>query len=1323
MADSIRLKSAELERRLNEVRRGLFRRRCLRAFLVFGVGSLALTALCVAWMHVRGDQPRDWLLGVFAFLILEVAMGASLFVNARRRNPTPRQIALYVDEHHPELENLILSATEAPRSREPDVSAWMIDRILADPRLQVDRLSLGSLLPRGTGWKFAAAATAMLAVWFVILAAGFPLWSPKFEVRGLLDPVARRSLVVEPGNARVRPGQNQLIVAKVNQSGPEAVLRWRPGGGQWREAAMTPGKSPEIHHHSLRRIEDSIQYEVEWNGLRSARYELTVWEPPQVETVDLTYHYPAYLEMSSRTVPGGGNIAGVEGTRVEIRLAANKPVETAALLFESGRKLTLDREGDLAWTGSLKLETDDAYQIELRDNDGETNPVTRRYRVTVKPDLPPKIMVRHPRGDSDATLLDEVPFEFEVEDDFGLADYGLQYQIGDTEPRRVSLRKTGAGVHAVATHALALEEMNLETGDLVTWSAWAEDRRPDREPFEGVGDLYFMKVRPFAQRFVEAPSQQGAGMGGGGNGQQLTELQKEVLIATWNLRSRVRQLGQREYDANRATILEAELRILHQVEELKQNASTPEAGELLRKLGSALTSAVQSLEQARGRDAVRKLTEAERHERTAYELLLSGAAEEIQVSQVQSMNASQRRNLPTGLDELELDRNRNFYEEENRTQPEDPEADEALDRLRELAARQALINEEIAKLISELSQARTKEEMEEIQRRLERLKEEIRQNLEQLDDLEQQLQDTQLSSQERREAIERIDEARRQNANSLETLQDPMGETGKEAPRLQEARSAGRRALDALQTLERDLENRSSQSVEQRLDELSRRFHAFTGQTRELVDRLEELQAESEGPGLRAPQHDAGDRTQLLERAEELNDEFVSMMESAGSLAEDAGQSQPLASRELGDWLRETSGAGIAEDLESTRESLDYALWDAAEEAGAHAVSKLAAAGDRLQSILEAIVRGEQDANRIALDRLRDLMNAAGLPTDPASTGTAADSAGERADTKAQASAAPDRQEDTSDGDRRPGEASSEASAEGAPAGVGTDEHETRRRGAGSRTPGDFEIAWNTEEDRLGDGETREGLPAGQPTDEASGRAGAPSGEDRDFEDGERPGNDVPASDEDGSGMRTGEGEPGESGEGGGWETLGRRGREEPKEGGPGMSDDVSGSVRGDSGARGQRRPAGTGQTGTGETGTAAAPGLSQLSELRDWNVDPVDLFSEDYRDWIDQLRSAQTVLGDGDAVSKELDRIALEMERLRRESRRTGHPPRFDLFLERVAMPLEAAAQELALRLQRAADDGDLLLPEKEEVPAQYQTLVADYFESLSAGAEPVRP
>ena len=67
------------------------------------------------------------------------------------------------------------------------------------------------------------------------------------------------------------------------------------------------------------------------------------------------------------------------------------------------------------------------------------------------------------------TSLDEIPFEFDVSDDFGLQSHGIQYEVAGQDPVRVAL--SGAdplGSTSAGRHTLQLETLELTPGDLVT---------------------------------------------------------------------------------------------------------------------------------------------------------------------------------------------------------------------------------------------------------------------------------------------------------------------------------------------------------------------------------------------------------------------------------------------------------------------------------------------------------------------------------------------------------------------------------------------------------------------------------------------------------------------------------------------------------------------------------------------------------------------------------------------------------------------------------------------------------------------------------------
>ena len=73
-------------------------------------------------------------------------------------------------------------------------------------------------------------------------------------------------------------------------------------------------------------------------------------------------------------------------------------------------------------------------------------------------------------------------------------------------------------------------DKRLEPGDLVSYYAVAKDRKETVQT-----DLFMVQVQPFERRFLQA--QGGSGGGGGMADEQgaISERQREILLATWNL--------------------------------------------------------------------------------------------------------------------------------------------------------------------------------------------------------------------------------------------------------------------------------------------------------------------------------------------------------------------------------------------------------------------------------------------------------------------------------------------------------------------------------------------------------------------------------------------------------------------------------------------------------------------------------------------------------------------------------------------------------------------------------------------------------------------
>src|SRR5690606_20153895 len=118
----------------------------------------------------------------------------------------------------------------------------------------------------------------------------------------------------------------------------------------------------------------------------------------------------------------------------------------------------------------------------------------------------------------------------------------LVFQAADGKERAVPLASGRGGLTAAGLHTLFLEELGVEPGDFVSYYARARDVGRGRRPVEARSDIFFLEVKPFEQEFVAAASQQ-MGMGGMQASElaNLAEVQKQIIVATWNLDARRRR--------------------------------------------------------------------------------------------------------------------------------------------------------------------------------------------------------------------------------------------------------------------------------------------------------------------------------------------------------------------------------------------------------------------------------------------------------------------------------------------------------------------------------------------------------------------------------------------------------------------------------------------------------------------------------------------------------------------------------------------------------------------------------------------------------------
>lgn len=963
--------------------------RALRActYAATGAGSVLALALLTHWFV----RPEGGALVLVWTVAGAVALAAVLWVIASlQKGPRDLQIARFVEERFPELEDSLATAIAQPTSDNSPMTAAVVN----DAARRARHLDLDGIISRLTLRRTAVlAAAAALAF---IISAGFSAGpvGQAARVMGVYLFPYRLGLQVTPGDVKVRAGEALQVRATI--AGAAAVVPvLRVGSGkEWRETRMAAG--PDGFAVTIDRVEEDFRYAVTAAGTSSREYAVTVLHAPRVERIDLRYDYPPGFGMPPREEEDGGDIYGPAGTRVRVTVHTDKPVRQAALNLAGGAPIVLTGRGD-GMAGELTITEDGSYRVSLADADGLTNPGETEYFIRTLQDRPPDVRIIRPASDRQVTPVEEVPIEASADDDFGVAALELVYAIRGGAEKVVPFDGARAGTAVTGRRTLYLEDLGVRPGDFVAYHARARDVSRGKRSSEARSDIFFLEVTPFEEEFVAAESQ---GMGGGsGDEKSLEELiqaQKDIITATWNLDRRARQAGGRSQDDIRTVArAQRDLRaraaaMLAEMQRTGLRRRLP-AGRGAQVNANAMAEAIGRAVQAMGSAHTQleslKTTEALPHEMTALNELLRAQAE-VRRRQVQQQQANgsggrgsnrQQQDLSSLFDrELAKQQQTNYETPASReTRQEQETSDEVLDKIGELARRQdALTRRE-----QELARRGDAVPQEELRRELERLTREQSELRRQAEELARELQQNAQGQQAARGrqggrggSGSEQQQASRDLQQASEEMQGAASELRRGNP--QQASARGNRSADRLRDLEQRLRGAQPDDRRRALGELRL-------ESQQLADAQRRLGREAGASG------DAGDRAdrarrraseqdRLAERAERLD-------EAVRELAGGGRGTDPKEQTALTEAVQELDRSRPSERMRDAARAERQTAESRGQGPGARgqeAPNRGQGAGGRGQSEQPSAARQNEEIAR-GLDRVADRLGAAGGGSQP----------------------------------------------------------------------------------------------------------------------------------------------------------------------------------------------------------------------------------------------------------------------------------------------------------------------------------------------------
>jgi hypothetical protein len=896
---------------IDRVRRRWRTLQAFRAIVGAALASSVVLGTAVAVARWTEGAPRSLaVLAVCALVIAVAAAGRALWPLATV--PASRQVARFIEERSPSLDDRLVSAVDVSAAA---TRPRLAELMLADAARLACEIHADEIVPAEALRRAGFQATASVLVLGAVLFWGHGTGRQALDAVWLTAFPERLVLEVTPGNARIKAGTPFAVQARLVGSRAPVIAEVQVADGdRWRRTEMTT-EQPGAFRAALAPVTASFRYRVVAGAVTSATYDVIVARPPRVTRIDVDYVYPEGLRLKPRTEQDGGDIYAPEGTDVSVHVLTDRPAATGRMALGTGTSIALTGGKTTELTASLKIVEDNSYRIALADDDGLGNDGDTEYFIRILEDRPPEVRVLKPASDRTVTRLEEVDIEAQAEDDYGVDRLDLVYSVRGGSEKIVSLRIPLQNTTVTGEHTLFLEELDIKPGDFISYYVRARDLTRGTRPNEARSDIFFLEVKPFEQEFALAQSSSMAGAGASSNIDDLVAAQKEIVVATWKLDRRAQSAKGAKSAEDIRTVGRAESELKTRVEQTSSafrestmrdprrrpgqrgrggEPASPRAGETLPE-EDHMTAAAQAMGRAVSSLEALKTGAALPPELEALDRLLKAQADvkrrEVVRQQAGSGGGQNRGNMDVSAlfdKELQRQQQTNYETRSTAEQRQDPNQS-ALDKIRDLAERQ----DELLKRQADLARKRESMSEEELKRELEKLTREQSELRQKAEELERQMgsreqspsgQRSQPNAQSGQQSASGQQgrsgqqgqsgqgEAGSGNSRRMRDVSDAMRSAAGDLRRMNptDASAAGRRALDQLREIERQMQAGGPDEQRRALGELQLEARQLADSQRQIASELGRID-QSDGSRDTARRL-AGEEERLADRTRRLQE-------------------------------------------------------------------------------------------------------------------------------------------------------------------------------------------------------------------------------------------------------------------------------------------------------------------------------------------------------------------------------------------------------------------------------------------------------------------
>jgi hypothetical protein len=1079
-------------------------RRVRFAWLLSGTWIAVAVVAYSFWS--RPLLPLERYVAVFAVSFVAVIGFVLAWIASRRSYRDQRWLANYIEIKYPTLQQRLLTAVQIPAPergrRRGFLHQRLIDDTLAHAKVNHWEQAISASW-RWTAWicQYGTLALACIAV--------LGLTQSLMSISGakgksiVLEKFAGE-ILVEPGDTEIERGSNLVITARFGRDVPSQVWMETRVDQQTDRASMRRNLQDPVFGGYLMEVMQDTEYRVTYLDQQTKWFRARVFEYPSLVRSDLKIVPPSYTAQEARTVEDTRRATVVEGTEITWICTVNKPLESASLVDEQGKELRLvpDAADPTQLTAVATMMESTRWKLRLVDEAGRSSKIEEELHIRVLPNKPPEVKLARP-ADSQVSPLEEFQVAAHVEDDYAAQAMGISYTLGDASP--VEMKLGEAAKKADVSYLIDLESLHAEPDQLLSYHFWAEDIDRDGQVRRVTSDLFFAEVRPFDEIFREGQAPPGGEQAqqsqmnsqAGQQAEQLGELQKQIIAATWNvLRSTTPKKDADTLVADIGQIKQSQTDALEQLDALAQEVQDPKAAEYVDAIRKSMEQAIEELDHAESEASRTELQPSLASEQSAYQGLLKLRAREHQVmrSQQQNQRSSQSGSAQARqqqLEQLELKDEENRYETEQKaTPPEDAaqrETRQVMNRLRELARRQEDLNQQLKDLETALQAAKTEEEREKLEEQLKRLRDAQQDLLRDSDEL--------LDRMNQPEARDQLEEARSQVEQARENVRQAAEALNQEqtAPAL----AAGTRAERQLEETREKLRQESANEFSDAMRQMSQEAKELDEKQQQLTQDLQGLQEEQRqtSEGLRSSDAATDFQKEIAGQEERLDDLLKDMQQTV----DQAESSEPLLADKLYESYREAKQRGVTQQLDQARQLIERGLDEPAAQVSQRAGQALTELRKDVEQAAESVLGSEVDSLRRAASELERASNELEQEIERRDPSQSSARSGKQPNSKGEPSQDPNEQQRQSNTNQQPAEnektVEKDQSAETAQPTEGQQPSEQSQPGGQSRNPKQSEE--DQQDQTKGGSGSQPGERSGQePTEDEQSQQAPSSGDD-----------------------------------------------------------------------------------------------------------------------------------------------------------------------------------------------------------------------------------